>query len=209
MLKIGYVDEDEGQRNSFYHFLKDDFEVVLIDITEDTNVENLVDEIIKSGLDVLVLDYMLSENGLVEFNAESLVDTIYEINKHYPLVILTSHETDALDQIANAHLINGKDDMLGQKLPIFKQKLTKIAIEYKNEIKNSEAELKDLENKRLSKGLSAAEEDRYVELNSFLDMTVDSKGRVSRTFYSEETNKKLDNLIDLAEKMLKKLPDKE
>ena len=207
MLRIGYVDEDGGQRNSFYHYLKDEFEIILPEINEDTSVENLVDEILKANLDVLVLDYMLSENGMVDFNAESLVERIYEINRYYPLIILTSHETDALDQIANAHLINGKD-ILESKLPVFKHKLVKIAQDYKSEIESSEKELVQLEEKRNSdKGLSPTEEDRYVELNSFLDSTIDNVGRVSRTFYSEETNKKLDSIIGLAEEMLKKLPD--
>jgi hypothetical protein len=207
MLRIGYVDEDGGQRNSFYHYLKDEFEIILPEITEDTTVEKLVQDILGSGLDVLVLDYMLSENGLVDFNAESLVDRIYEINRYYPLVILTSHETDALDQIANAHLINGKD-ILDNKLMIFKHKLNKISQDYKSEIQKSEKELLELENTRNSEaGLSAAQEDRYVELNSFLDSTIQHKGKVSRTFYSEETNSKLDNLIELTEQMIKKLPD--
>lgn len=206
-LRIGYIDEDGGQRNSFYHYLKDEFEIILPEITEDTSVENLVDEILKLNLDVLVLDYMLSENGLVDFNAESLVERIFEFNRYYPLIILTSYETDALDQIANAHLVNGKD-ILESKLAIFKHKLIKIAQEYKGEIKTAEQELEQLEEKRNSgEGLSSSEEDRYVELNSFLDATIDNKGKVSRTFYSEDTNKKLDNLINLTEQMLKKLPD--
>lgn len=209
MIRLGYVDEDGGQRNSFYHLFKEDFEVIIFEITEETNEINLVEDIIKSGLNVLVLDFRLDENGLVDFNADKIVEGIHEINLHYPLVILTSHEIDALDHIKNAHLVNGKDDMLDAKIDIFKQKLKSIATDYGNRVKSAEKELKALEDKRLASGLESKEEDRYVELCSFVDQTTSAKWRVSRTFYSEDTNKKLDDLIELAEQMLKKMPDNE
>lgn len=209
MIKIGYIDEDKAQQNSFYHLFRDDFDVIIFDITEETNERNLVDEIFKSAIDMLVLDFRLDENGLVDFNADKIVDSIHEINLYYPLVILTSYEVDALDHIENAHLVNGKDEMLDSKIDIFKQKLKSISNDYKQRIKTSENELRELEEKRISGSLNAKDEDRYVELSSFLDQTVSAKGRVSRTFYSEETNKRLDNLIELAERMLKKISDGE
>ncbi|KPM49516.1 hypothetical protein [Jiulongibacter sediminis] len=209
MLRVGYIDEDEGQRNSFHHLFKDEFEVILFEITEETNAENLVDEVLKSAIDVLVLDFRLDENGLVDFNADKLVEGIQAINLFYPLVVLTSHEVDALDHLENAHLVNGKDDMLDSKIDIFKQKLRSIALDNKRKIESAEAELKKLEEKRINGGFDSKEEDRYVELSSFLDQTISAKGRVSRSFYSEHTNKKLDDLIGLAEQMLNKMPDQE
>tara|TARA_B100000780_G_C21108003_1_gene447547 strand:- start:1546 stop:2175 length:630 start_codon:yes stop_codon:yes gene_type:complete len=209
MYKIGYVDEDKGQRNSFYHFLKDDFEVVLFEITEETESKSLAEEILASSLDMLVLDFRLDENGLIDFNADELIEKIQEINKHYPLVIITSHELDALDHIPNANLVNGKDEMLGAKIDIFKQKLNKIAVSYKATIDSSQAELEELEKRRETEGLAPDDEDRYVELNNFLDQTVSAKGHISRSFYSEDTNKKLDELISKTEELLNKIPDSE
>ena len=208
MYKIGYVDEDEGQRSSFYHYLKYDFEVVLFEITQETKVELLVDEIFNSRLDILVLDFLLDETGLVDFNADQLVDPIQERNLYYPLVVLTSHEPDAFDNLANANLVNGKEEMLGSKVEIFKQKLNKIASTYQNKISETEAELTKLEQKRTKEGLEPDEESIYVDLNHFLDNTVAAKGHISRTFYSEDTNKKLDELINKTEEMLNKIPDK-
>lgn len=207
MYRIGYVDEDYGQRNSFYHFLKDDFEVVLFDITEAIDSNLLAERILDSSLDILVLDFRLDETGLIDFNADELVEKIQEVNKHYPLVILTSYEVDALDHIPNANLVNGKDEMLGAKIDIFKQKLNRIANTYKTKIESSTGELEQLEKKREAEGLTPSEEDRYVELNNFLDKTVSAKGHISRSFYSEDTNRRLDELINKTEQLLKKIPD--
>ena len=207
MYKIGYVDEDSGQRNSFYHYLKNDFEVILFEITEETELESLAEEILNSFIDLLVLDFRLDENGLIDFNADKIVEKLLEVNKHYPLVILTSHEVDALDHIPNANLVNGKDEMLGHKLDIFKQKLSKIAHDYKVTIETKQQELEELERKREIEELLPNEEDRYVELNSYLDQTVSAEGHISRSFYSEGTNKRLDELITKTEELLKKISD--
>lgn len=209
MYKIGYVDEDKGQSNSFYHFLKDDFDIVLFEITDETEIDLLVNEIYDSGIDMLVLDFRLDENGLVDFNADKLVDKIQERNLYYPLVVLTSHELDALDHMNNANLVNGKEEMLGPKVDIFKQKLIKIANSYQNKMVETESKLAELEKKRKESGLDPDEEDIYVTLNNYLDNTTTAKSHISRTFYSENTNKRLDELISKTEEILNKIPDKE
>jgi hypothetical protein len=208
MYKIGYIDEDKGWRNTFRQYLKDDFEIVLFDITEETTVETLVDDIFNQTIDMLVIDFRLDETGLVDFNADTLVDKIQERNLYYPLIILTSFESDALDHLENANLVNGKDMLSGDntsKVAILKQKINKIASDYTSKVTDSITELEALEQKRVEKGLEPDEEDKFVELNNYLDKTTSAKGRLSRTFYSEDTNKKLDDLISKTEQLLKQI----
>lgn len=208
MYRIGYVDEDEGQRNSFYHFLKDDFEIILFEINEDSSEETIVEDIFTAGLDILVLDFRLDESGVVDFNSDSLVEQIQKRNLHFPLVILTSHEIDALDHLSDANLVNGKDEMLGGKVKVFIQKLNKIATGYKSKLNDTKVKLEGLEKKRTEGSLLPAEEDEYVRLNTFIDETITAEDRISRSFYSEDTNTKLDELINKTEELLNKIPDK-
>lgn len=208
MYRIGYIDEDDGQKNSFRQYLKNDFEIILFDITEDTEIDSLVDEIFDLGLDMLVLDFRLQDTGLIDFNADVLIDKIQERNLYYPLVVLTSHEIDALDHLEDANIVYGKDEMLGDKITIFKQILNKIADTYQSKISKAEVKLAELEKKRNEDGLKPNDEDAYVDLNIFLDKTMIAKGRISRTFYSEDTNKKLDDLIRKTETILEMIPNK-
>ncbi|WP_254526719.1 MULTISPECIES: hypothetical protein [unclassified Sphingobacterium] len=208
MYKIGYIDEDKGWRSTFRQYLKDDFEIVLFDINEETTVETLVDDVFNQAMDMLVIDFRLDETGLVDFNADTLVDKIQERNLYYPLIILTSFESDALDHLENANLVNGKDMLSGDnssKVSILKQKISKIANDYISKMKETVLELEILEKRRVKNGLEPNEEDRFVELNNYLDKTTSAKGRLSRTFYSEDTNKKLDELICKTEQLLKQI----
>jgi hypothetical protein len=208
MYRIGYIDEDNGWKNTFRQSLKDDFEIILFDIKDDSTVESLVAEIFDAKVDMIVLDFRLDETGLVEFNADALVDKILETNLYFPLIVLTSHEIDALEHLSNANIVNGKDMLEGDspKVDILKHKINKLVIDYNTRITDSTTELKALEAKKEDSGLQPAEEDRYVELNNFFDKLSDAKGHISRTFYSQDTNKRLDILIKKTEELINKLP---
>lgn len=210
MYKIGYIDEDKGWRNTFRQYLKEDFEIILFDITADTEQDILVDQVFNQNLDMLVVDFRLDETGLVDFNADTLIDKIQERNLYFPIIILTSHELDALDHVSNANLVNGKDMLDGEnpKVEILKQKILKITTDYKNTISESLSKLKELEAKRQAEGLKPDEEDLYVDLNNYIDKTMSAKEHMSRSFYSESTNKKLDELIAKTQELLNKIPDK-
>ncbi|MCP4109917.1 MAG: hypothetical protein GY749_31085 [Desulfobacteraceae bacterium] len=208
MIRIGYIDDEGGWRNTFRQFFKNDFDIVLFDINEKTDIDSLTDDIFEKDIDMLVIDYRL---GIVGFNADALVDKIQERNLHYPMIILTSYESEALDHLENANLVNGKDMLDGEnpKVEILKQKIQKIADNYRTEISKSVKQLEFLEKKRIKQGLAPNEEDLYVDLNNFLDKTVSAKKHLSRTFYSEDTNKKLDDLIGKMEHLLNTIPGDE
>jgi hypothetical protein len=210
MYRIGYIDEDKGWKNTFRQSLKDDFEIILFDIKEGSTVETLVAEIFDAKVDMLVLDFRLDETGLVEFNADALVDKILETNLYFPLIILTSHEIDALNHLSNANLVNGKDMLEGDnpKVDILKQKIIKLVVDYNTRVTESTEKLKQLEDKRVKEGLQPGEEDTYLELNNFFDKKANANEQVSRTFYSENTNRRLDILIQKTEELLKKIPNK-
>lgn len=210
MYRIGYIDEDNGWLNTFYNSFKSEFDVVLFEIKEDTQDDDLVAAVFDQNIDMLVIDFRLDETGLVDFNADTLVQKIQERNLYYPMIVLTSHEIDAFNHLENANLVNGKDMLSGAnpKIEILKIKINKIINDYYNKYDEVEAQLKALEKKRTEDGLEPNEEDDFVELNNYIDKTTDAKGHISRTFYSEDTNRKLDELISTSHEMLKLLDGK-
>jgi hypothetical protein len=208
MHRIGYIDEDKGWRNIFRQYLKDEFEIVLFDIGEDTTLDTLVNEVFDQNVDMLVIDFRLDETGFVDFNADALIHKIHERNLYYPLIILTSYESDALDHLENANIVNGKDLLSGDmddKVPILKQKIHKIANDYANKMKVAYSTLETLERKRVEEGLDPDEEDKFVEVNTFIDKSTSAKGRLARSFYSEDTNRRLSDLIAKTEEILKQI----
>jgi CheY-like chemotaxis protein len=208
MYRLGYIDEDAGQRNQFRQTFKDDFEVYLIEGYEGVTIEELITEAFDSHIDMLVIDYEMEE--FYGYNGDAIARAMHSVKPHFPVIIFTSHESDALDFVDNGNIVNGKDIWSGDhhvELEVFKKKLNSLISSNKNKIVEAEETLKALEAKKKEGGLEPNEEDQYVEVNNFLDKSFDGDEHLSRTFYSENTNKRLDYIIAKTEELIKKLPD--
>lgn len=204
MYRVGYVDEEEGPKNTFYQSLKDEFEVVLFDITEETTEDIIISWIFDQKLDMVVFDFLLDESGLVDFNADKVVDKLKEKNLYYPVFVFTSNEMDALNHMADVNLVNGKE----MEPVLLRKKVMRVITDYYDKIEKEEETLRYLEPIRSTQnGLTPDQEDKYVSANNFLDKITNSKEHISRTFYSEGTNKRLDSLILRTEELLAKLPE--
>ena len=64
MIRLGYLDEDKGNRNTFFRVFNKDFEVVMLDDnTKLTSANNVLDEIDRQNIDVLAVDFRLADGG--------------------------------------------------------------------------------------------------------------------------------------------------
>ena len=64
MIKLGYLDENKGNRNTFYRIFKKDFEVVMLDdFAKVFTLDLLLEEIDKQEIQVLAVDYKLADSG--------------------------------------------------------------------------------------------------------------------------------------------------
>lgn len=202
MYRVGYIDEEETWRNTFYQHLKGDFEVVLYDLTDESTLDSIVDWVFQFKLDMLVVDFRLDASGIIDFNADRIIEKMQERNLFFPMIVFTSHELDALDYISNANMLNAKE----MNREVLVKKLTKIINEYYERIHSIKQRLKELEAIRLTVGLNPSEEDEYVEKNNIIDKYTNAREHISRTFYSEDTNKRLDSLITKTEELLARIP---
>jgi CheY-like chemotaxis protein len=208
MYRLGYIDEDAGQRNQFRQTFKEDFEVYLVQGYEGVGIDELIIEAFDNHIDLLVIDYEMEE--FYGYNGDAIARKISLLRPNFPVIIFTSHESDALDFVDNANIVNGKDIWSGDhhvELEVFKKKLSSLINSHKNKIVEVEKKLEELETKKNETGLQPNEEDQYVELNNFLDKSFEGGEHLSRTFYSENTNKRLDAIIAKTEELINKLPN--
>lgn len=170
MKKLGYIDEDESFQNSFYHFFKDDFSVKIFDLTEETILDELINEVYTSKLDMLIVDYNLVETGIVTFNGNVIIDKIKEKLPSLPLMILTSDESDALNHVSDGLIVYSKDEYHNND-QIFKKKVLNAIVDYQDKIEKNKEIVKSLTDKKSENGgeLTLDEEEKlfsaYIYLN--------------------------------------------
>jgi Skp family chaperone for outer membrane proteins len=206
--KIGYIDEDEADVDKFKRFARNDFVINAFDLDMNTTLNSLFQDVLKSEVSALVIDYRLRETNIIKFNGDEVVNKVKEELHDFPLFILTSHEDDALDAVEDVNIVYEKDLMDDNKgKMLIKRIKTKIEHYYKN-LKNAEKELLDLIDKKDKDGLTALEEDRLIELDDFLQHSVCKKDRIPNFLKKQEGFEKLNALINKTEELLKEIKGK-
>ena len=74
MIRLGYLDENKGNRNTFYRVFKKDFDVVMLDdFAKVFTLDLLLEEIDKQEIQVLAVDYKLADSGMVQYDGDQVL----------------------------------------------------------------------------------------------------------------------------------------
>jgi hypothetical protein len=204
---IGYVDEQRGERLDFSNLMEEDqdFAVVNFEVNDTSNFQELLEEILNSEIDCLVVDYHLSETG-VQFEGSTLIEEFHKIKPLFPKIIYTAKEDKVIPIVDNEiiYLISDKeikgDEKRGSN---FRLKLKSLIINYQNDIAKNIKCLEDLSSKRKSNDLTKEEENSLFESKQFLmkldTRKIDLPSVVNNKDYVdqlEEVNKKVDDILN-------------
>lgn len=105
---LAYIDEHDGWISTFYHTFKDDFDIKKIKVNADSSVDEIITNLFQDKLDAIVTDYLLDEEGDVSFNGNKIVDEIKKTKPHFPIIMLTAYEPEAISQMDEVHIIYEK-----------------------------------------------------------------------------------------------------
>jgi hypothetical protein len=205
--KIGYIDEDKADVDTFKLYAKNDFDITAFDLDRNTTLDSLFQDILKSDVSALVIDYNLRETNIIKFNGDEVVNKVKEELHNFPLFILTSHEDDALDAVEDVDIVYEKDSMNDKKDMLIKRIRTKIEHYYRN-LENAEKELLDLIDKKDKDGLNALEEDRLFELDNFLQHSVCKKDKIPAFLKQREGMEIVIALINKTEELIAEIRKK-
>ncbi|MBP5059623.1 response regulator [Pseudomonas chlororaphis] len=168
--RIVYIDEDPDDIVYFQEFVDGHFTLETIQIINDSELSEVVDDILNSPPDAVITDFMLNEKATVGFNGQALIELLQERNKHIPCFLLTSHAPDALEATHDARLVQAKAVMLGQDdlKSLFRSQIAKVIEDHKVKINRAEEELESL--LAIPKQeISAQQRQRIIELDNYIE----------------------------------------
>jgi hypothetical protein len=209
---IAILDEEGKERDKFFNFFENDFNVIEIPYVESIN--DLVDLIKANHIDAIAIDYNLrdhnskfQENG--DFFFKNLVDRI----DNFPAFILTQDSARAKKESKriNPFFVIDKSNINlpeGDKKNDFIREVRTIIDTYKKNIADSITRLKNLEKKRKGGKLSGIEESEYLELNNSLAKSISGYSPLPIKYFTKETNEKLDEIISKTDELIKKISKK-
>jgi hypothetical protein len=220
MYKLLYIDEDQEQIDNFLNYIDDTnnnkiFNVISILPLGDK--DEMIDEIFKINPDVIVSDFLLNENigalGYnVPYNGVELMEDFLSIRHRFPCFVLTAKDKDAISDSEDVNLIYTKSLITSEiedtKAKVkFTDRLVKQIEHYKSRIENSQSELADLVEKRKSENVDFETEKRIIELDDFLEKSIDGKSVIPPEFKTLSNTTKLDNILSKVDQLLKKLDE--
>lgn len=220
MYKLLYIDEDQEQIENFLNYIDDTnsnniFEVITQLPLGDK--EEMINKIIKINPDVIVSDFLLNENigdlGYnVPYNGVELVEDFLSIRNKFPCFVLTAKDQDAVSGSEDVNLVYTKSLMTTEiedtKAKVkFTDRLVKQIEHYKSRIQNAQSELAELIEARKNGNVNFDIERRIIELDDFLERSIDAQNIIPSEFKSFSNSEKLDSMLDKVDEILKKLDD--
>lgn len=209
--KIAYIDEDDGWLNTFYQTFKNDFDILKIKADASTTLDNIVSTVFEKGMDGIITDYLLDETGEVEFNGNQIVDAIRDYKPHFPALMLTAHEPQAISQTEDVNIINGKDILDGEnekRLAILKVKIKSNIDRYYELIANTQNRIEELTKKRNEDALEANEEEELTKLFILIDELEPEGKEIPANLIKKEAITKLNIFVDQTREILDELKKK-
>lgn len=206
--RIIYVDEDTDDIELFQGFIDEKFDLSILHVKNEDDLDSITEEIISSNPDAVVTDFLLSEKARVEFNGQSLIEAIHRRNKHLPCFLLTSHAPDALDATHDARLVYSKSIPFGgvrneELQSIFLKQIEKLIFNFRKNFQDALSELEMLTGKPTEQ-LTALERQRIIELDNFIDSHGFSSYPIPDNIKDDKNLELLTNLITEIDKLLRR-----
>lgn len=209
MIRLGYLDEDKGNRNTFYRVFKKDFEVIMLDDNTRLNSADMVlDEIDRLELDVLAVDFRLADGGWVAFNGDEVVRVIWNRRRYFPVFMLTSYVNNALEKMDNVFLVNDKDCLSNNdSISLLKKQISSSVETYHRIIREKEEQLKQLVEKQKAGELTDKEEMDLLALNVEMNNIDPGSNPMSPDMMQTKSITDLHEMVDLARILLKSIKE--
>lgn len=217
MYKILFIDEEKDTLQDFEDFVekfpsKEKLEPVTMLPLAD--LEEMIESIIKIGPDAIVSDFRLNELKTditynVPYNGVDLVEEFQSIRNDFPCFVLTALDDEAVNSSNDVNIVYVKNILYNKEEGNAKAKFLDRVVSqiqhYKNRIESSKKELTDLIQLRKSGKADFEIENRIIELDDFLEKSIDAKNIIPTEFKTLTNSNKLDSIINKVDELLNKL----
>ena len=216
--RIGIIDDDSSKTTQMIQMIRlccadesgrtlmekyENYELIPVELTLETEIDNMIEHIIEKRLDAVIIDYKLSSHRAISYTGVSLAKGIHVRLMGFPIFVLTTYRDDLFDhELFDAYLVFDFARYIGEdkERVEINSKLIEQIKKYRTEIENWKNELESL---LPHAGESATIDERILELDSWLERSIDGRTAISlpvkRDFTAEKINElisKIDSLIE-------------
>lgn len=217
MYRILFIDEETDAIEEFKDYADETTtseQIVVLDEFPQPSLDEMIETIIKINPDAVITDFMLNEKKTsikygVEYNGIDLVKKFISIRDDFPCFVMTSFDDDAVKESDDVNIVYIKDILHSEKnsnvKASFLEKVVSQITHYRARIDSSEKELKQLIELRKTGKATIVDENRIIELDHFLEQSVDRKNSIPKEFKELSNTQRLQEILSKVDNLLSKI----
>ncbi|MCT6590822.1 hypothetical protein N3553_13145 [Pantoea dispersa] len=220
MYKILFIDEEKEAIEDFKDYVDETPTSKNIEVLNEyplKEIDEMISLIIKLNPDAIITDFMLNEHKTdikygVSYNGIELVKRIMAIREGFPCFVMTSFDDDAVKQSDDVNLVYIKDILHSEKdtkvKANFLEKVVNQISHYQSKIHSVEVELKKLIKLRDTGKAGIVDEERIIELDTFLERAIDKKSTIPKEYKKLSNTQRLESILNKVDNILSKVNKK-
>ena len=201
------------QHEQFLDYLDAAESLNAICVYPEADLKDMLDKIEECRPDAIVTDFLLNDikedlKYNISYNGVDLVSEYRKMRPGFPSFIITSFDNDAVSQTDDVNLVYVKglltNGEIGSKAKFYDRVIEQVS-KYKTSVNNAQDELLKLMEKRHHETADLADERRIIELDDFLEKSLDYYQSVPAQMKELDNLKKMSSLIDRVDELIAKL----
>ncbi len=213
--KVLFIDEESTQHDDFKdHFEENWPEAVCECLFPAKTIKEMMDLLEKKHPDAVIIDYQLNDKKEdisynVGYNGVDLLNTIHNQLSDFPCFVLTSFDENAVVDSDDVNFVYVKKVLQfssanGEKVS-FAQRVKSQIDKYRIRIAKARKDLLSLIEKREKGNATVLDEERIIELDTFLEKTYGKDNSIPSELKHTSNLEKLNSLIDKVDCLISKM----
>lgn len=211
MYKVIYIDDELTDIHKFERDMDGVFDVKPIQIKQDTVLEDLIAELTSDIFDYLIVDFHLNDRTNCGYNGDKILKRFLDALPYFPAMMLTNFDENAIKSakdldVDKIHSKFSTDD----EQRLFVTRVEAKIEQYRERKKHAIERLLQLKAKaRSDEPLTANEEEEAIELDTFLEQTLDAQSPDIAKAILSSNSSRLDDLLTKTDSLITKLEEYE
>lgn len=217
-FKIVFIDEEQESLDDFLYYINRSTHKTMIEsivLKPEPEISDMINKIITINPDIIISDYMLNEavgelGYNVSYDGTELIMEFLKIREGFPCFVMTALDDEAIVSIDDVNMVYIKKIMhtsynQSDAKADFIQRIIRQAENYKSRIEKAEQELLKLIKLRRTNKASIKDEQQILELDSFLERSIDKRNSIPKEYKTLSNNKMLTDLLKHVDCLIEEL----
>ena len=218
--KVLFIDEERDSFDDFLDYVEKSNragEILPITRLPVGDIDEMIETILSLNPDAIITDFNLNEKRTdidynVPYNGTELLETFLSVREDFPFFVLTAfddvaiNETEDVNKVYVKHILHksNKEESTKAKATFLDRVIASIN-HYNSKLKRAENDLLFLIQKRKEGELNYEEEQKIIELDSFIERSIDKSSSVPLDYKTSSNTEKLSELLNKVDELINKV----